>query len=119
MARSTRVSRAAARTFPRWTMPRPVPSDLEDALASSPAARERFWSLPPEQVDAWVRWVERGRFPGSRRRRIGQAVRRLAGRPRGRTTMVATNGNAPVAAPPRDEWLVWLLVLAVLAGVAA
>src|SRR5947207_15056862 len=118
MARSTRVSRAAARTFPRWTMPRPVPSDLEDALASSPAARDRFWSLPPEQVDAWVRYVERGRFPGARRRRIGQTVRRLSGRPRVRTT-VATNGNAPVVAAPRDEWLVWLLGALVAAGVIA
>src|SRR5213082_2536141 len=115
MARSTRVSRAAARTFPRWTMPRPVPSDLEDALAASPAARERFWSLPPAQVDAWVRYVERGRLPGSRRRRTAETVRRLAGRPRRRATVVTTNGNAVAAAPPRDDWLVWLLVLAVLA----
>src|SRR4051794_8868984 len=100
-------------------MPRRVPADLENALAATPAARDRFWSLPPEQVDAWVRWVERGRFPGARRRRIGQAVQRLSGRSRGRTTAVATNGNAPVVAPPRDLWFVWLLALAVLAGVIA
>jgi len=100
-------------------MPRPVPSDLEDALASSPAARERFWSLPPEQVDAWVRYVERGRLPGARRRRIGEAVRRLAGRGRrGGATVVTTNGNAAVVAP-RDEWLVWLIGLAVVAGLVA
>ena len=99
-------------------MPRRVPADLENALAATPAARDRFWSLPPEQVDAWVRYVERGRFPGARRRRIGQTVRRLSGRPRVRTT-VATNGNAPVVAAPRDEWLVWLLGALVAAGVIA
>src|SRR5205085_934422 len=47
-------------------------------------------------------------------------VRRLGGRPRRRaTTTVATNGNAPVVAPPRDEWLAWLLGAAVVAGVIA
>jgi beta-lactam-binding protein with PASTA domain len=101
-------------------MARPVPSDLEDALAASPAARERFWSLPPEQVDAWVRYVERARLPGARRRRIGETVRRLAGRPRRGATTVETNGNAAAAvAPPRDDWFVWLLVAAVLAGLIA
>ncbi|MEN3342835.1 MAG: eukaryotic-like serine/threonine-protein kinase [Actinomycetota bacterium] len=99
-------------------MARPVPADLEDALAASPAARERFWSLPPEQVDAWVRYVERARFPGARRRRIGQAVRRLGVRPRAatRATTVETNGSAPPVAPPNDNWLVWLLAALVLAA---
>jgi uncharacterized protein YdeI (YjbR/CyaY-like superfamily) len=44
-------------------MARPVPTDLEDALAANPAARERFWSMPAERKDAWVRWIERARFP--------------------------------------------------------
>jgi len=101
-------------------MARPVPADLEDALASSPTARQRFWAMPPEQVDAWVRWVERGRLPGSRRRRIGETVRRLGGgRTRAGTTTVATNGNAAAVAPPTDAWLVWLLALGVVAGVVA
>jgi beta-lactam-binding protein with PASTA domain len=100
-------------------MARPVPADLEDALAASPAARERFWALPPEQLDDWVGWVERARFPGARRRRIAETVRRLGGRPRAAAaTTVATNGGPPVA-PPRDTWLVWVLVLALLAGIAA
>jgi beta-lactam-binding protein with PASTA domain len=109
-------------------MARPVPADLEDALAASPAARERFWALPPEQVDDWVGWVERARLPGARRRRVRETVRRLGGRPRAAatTTTVETNGAAPVETngaapvrPPRDTWLVWLLALAVLAGVIA
>jgi beta-lactam-binding protein with PASTA domain len=102
-------------------MARPVPADLEDALAANPAARERFWALPPEQVDDWVGWVERARFPGARRRRVREAVRRLGGRPRPAattTTAVETNGAAPVR-PPHDTWLVWLLAVAVLAGVVA
>ena len=49
--------------------PAPVPTDLENALAANPAARERFWALPPEQKDAWVAFVERARFRGARRRR--------------------------------------------------
>jgi beta-lactam-binding protein with PASTA domain len=99
-------------------MARRVPSDLEDALAASPAARERFWSLPPEQLDDWIGWVERARFPGARRRRIREAVRRLGGRPAAAATTVTTNGGPPVA-PPRDTWLAWVLMLALLAGVAA
>src|SRR5260370_9527513 len=97
-------------------MPRPVPADLEDALAAAPAARERFWALPPEQVDEWVRWVERSRFPRARRRRVAETVRRLAGR---RPVAAPTNGAAPVALPPRDLWLVLVLALALLAGIAA
>jgi beta-lactam-binding protein with PASTA domain len=102
-------------------MPRAVPADLEDALAADPAARERFWALPPEQVDDWVGWVERARFPGARRRRVAEAVRRLGGRPRvAAATAVETNGAEPVAVrPPRDTWFVWLLALALLVGIAA
>lgn len=101
-------------------MPRPVPADLEDALASSPAARERFWSLPPDQVDAWVGWVDRARFPGARRRRIAEAVRRLGGRPRtAAATAVETNGAGPVVLPPADTWALWLVGLALLAALAA
>jgi beta-lactam-binding protein with PASTA domain len=100
-------------------MARPVPADLEDALAANPAARERFWALPPEQVDDWVGWVERARFPGARRRRVSETVRRLGGRPQAPVATAAeTNGAAPVR-PPRDTWFVWLLAIALLAGIAA
>jgi serine/threonine-protein kinase len=100
-------------------MARPVPADLEDALAANPAARERFWALPPEQVDEWVGWVERARLPRARRRRVAETVRRLGGRPAApAVTTVETNGGPPVA-PPRETWLVWLLALVLLAGIAA
>jgi beta-lactam-binding protein with PASTA domain len=97
---------------------RPVPADLEDALAANPAARERFWALPPEQLDGWVAWVERSRFPGQRRRRVRETVRRLGGAP----AVAATETREPRAAAipvPRDDWWVWLVGLALLAGLAA
>jgi beta-lactam-binding protein with PASTA domain len=98
-------------------MARSVPADLEDALAANPAARERFWAMPPEQKDSWVRWVERTRLPRARRRRVNEAVRRLAGPPRAaRNTEVVAEGPAPL---PRDNWAIWLIGLALLAGLAA
>ncbi len=99
-------------------MARPVPADLEDALAAAPAARERFWSLPPEQVDEWVGWVERARMPRARRRRIAEAVRRLGGARPVAATAAETNGPRPVA-PPRDSVWLWLLALALLLGIGA
>jgi beta-lactam-binding protein with PASTA domain len=101
-------------------MARPVPADLEDALAASPAAREHFWALPPEKVDEWVDWIERPRMPRTRRRRIAEAVRRLGGgRPVATTTAVETNGGGPVAAPPRDSLWLWFLALLLLIGIGA
>jgi beta-lactam-binding protein with PASTA domain len=102
-------------------MARPVPADLEDALAATPEARDRFWTLPPEQKDGWVAYVERSRFPGARRRRIAQTVRRLAGVPPARavaTNGVAADGAGPVALP-RENWALWLVGLALLAALAA
>jgi beta-lactam-binding protein with PASTA domain len=101
-------------------MPRRVPADLEDALASSPSARERFWSLPPEHKDAWVGWIDRARLPRARRRRIAEAVRRLGGgRTTAATTAVETNGAGPAVLPREDTWLVWLIGLVLLAALAA
>jgi beta-lactam-binding protein with PASTA domain len=94
---------------------RPVPADLEDALAASPAARERFWSLPPDQLDRWVAYVQRARFPGQRRRRIADTVRRLGG---GSRTVQTTEGAGAVALPRDDVWT-WIVGLAVLAALAA
>ncbi len=97
-------------------MARPLPTDLEDALAANPAARDHFWALPPEGKDQWVSYVERARFPGARRRRIGETVRRLGGAPR-RGGVVEERGG-PVAVP-RDDWSAWFIGLALLAGLAA
>jgi beta-lactam-binding protein with PASTA domain len=92
-----------------------VSPELENALAEHPAARERFWALPAEQKDAWVAFVERGRFPGARRRRAADAARRLgAAAPAVEEGAVA----APVALP-RNDWGEWLIGLALLAGLAA
>jgi beta-lactam-binding protein with PASTA domain len=97
---------------------RPVPADLEDALAAVPAARDRFWSLPPEDLDRWVAYVQRARFPGQRRRRIAETVRRLGGTTT--TAAVETEEARPgVVALPRDDWATWLIGLALLAGLAA
>lgn len=97
---------------------RPVPADLEDALAAVPAARDRFWALPPQELDRWVAYVQRARFPGQRRRRIAETVRRLGGATT--TTAVATEEARPAAvALPRDDWATWLIGLALLAGLAA
>lgn len=95
---------------------RPVPADLEDALAANPAARERFWSLPPDQLDRWVAYVQRARFPGQRRRRIADTVRRLGG---ARTVETRESEGAGVVALPRDDVWTWLIGLVLLAALAA
>jgi beta-lactam-binding protein with PASTA domain len=102
-------------------MARSVPADLEDALAANPPARERFWAMPPEQKDSWVGWVERPRLPGARRRRVNEAVRRLAGTQAVRNTAVAEGPVVEEAPPPlpRQDWGVWLIGLVLLAGLAA
>jgi beta-lactam-binding protein with PASTA domain len=97
-------------------MARPVPADLEDALAANPAARAAFGAMPPEQKDAWVAWVERARLPRARRRRVADAVRRLAGPAAVRETAVESPAPVPL---PRDNWWLWLLGLLLLAGLAA
>jgi beta-lactam-binding protein with PASTA domain len=99
-------------------MARSVPADLEDALAASPAARERFWAMPSEQKDSWVAYVERSRFPGARRRRVTETVRRRGGGHAVATT-VERNGAAPAPAPmPRNDWAIWLVALALVAILA-
>jgi hypothetical protein len=97
-------------------MARPIPADLEDALAANPAARTNFGAMSTEQKDAWVAWIERARLPRARRRRVSDAVRRIGGAAAVRETEVA---GPAVAALPRDDWWVWLVGLALLAGLAA
>jgi hypothetical protein len=72
--------------------------------------------MSSEQKDAWIAWIERPRFARARRRRVADAVRRIGGGVAVRETEVV----APAAlALPRDDWWVWLLGLALLAGLAA
>jgi beta-lactam-binding protein with PASTA domain len=98
-------------------MARPVPADLEDALAANPAARERFWSMPAERKDQWVRWIERAHLPRARRRRIAETVRRFSA---SAAPAAAVEDESVVAVPlPRDTWGAWLLGLGLLAGLAA
>jgi beta-lactam-binding protein with PASTA domain len=98
-------------------MARSVPTDLEDALAENPGARDRFWAMPAEQKDRWVSYVERARFPGARRRRVAETVRRLGGRAPVAAEAVDERGGPVVL--PRENWGVWLVGLALLAGLAA
>jgi beta-lactam-binding protein with PASTA domain len=95
----------------------PVPADLEDALAANPAARERFWSMPAERKDQWVRWIERARLPRARRRRIEETVRRFFA-PAAPAAAVERESVAAVPLP-RDDWGAWLIGLVVLAALAA
>ena len=74
-------------------MARPVPADLEDALAESPGARERFWALPPEELDRWVAYIQRARFPGQRTRRINETV--LAGEHPALRALAEATGRRP------------------------
>lgn len=92
-------------------MARRVPADLEDALASNRAARDRFWAMPAEQKDAWVGWVDRARMPGARRRRVAEAVNRLSG--------PSVRRQSGAVAVPREQALVWVLGVALLAVIAA
>src|SRR5258708_38005562 len=91
-------------------MATPVPPDLEDALADDPTARESFWAMPPEEKDAWIAWLEDARLPRARRRRVAAAARRLGGAEVVRERRLA---------PPREDPWVWLVGLALLAGLAA
>jgi beta-lactam-binding protein with PASTA domain len=88
-----------------------VPPDLDDALDTVPGARERFDSLPPERSASLVGWIEEAQLPQTRRRRVAETVRRLVVPAAGETTVVT--------APPRSHGLVWLIIGALLAALAA
>src|SRR5258708_17116707 len=90
-----------------------VSPELETALAANPAARERFWALPPEQKDKWVAYVERGRFARARRRRAADAARRLA------PQAAVEEGLVAPAPMPRTPWTESALALLLLLGLAA
>lgn len=68
----------------RDTAPREVtvPDDLDAALAENAAAQRTFAEFSYSRKKEYVNWIEDAKRPETRRRRIGQAVERLAeGRP--------------------------------------
>ncbi len=56
-----------------------TPPDLEEALASSPAAAERWRRWAPSHRRQYVSWVLDAKRPETRSRRIAETVRRAAG----------------------------------------
>src|SRR4029077_1892487 len=113
--RRDRVTTRSGSALCEGRMARSVPADLEDALSANPAARASFGAMSSKQKDAWIAWIERPRFARARRRRVADAVHRIGGGVAVRETEVV----APAAvALPRDDWWVWLLGLALLAGLA-
>ena len=58
-----------------------APQDLLEALDHEPGARAAFEKRPPSEQKLWAWWILSAKKPETRRRRIGDAVRRiLAGR---------------------------------------
>jgi len=70
-----------------------LPRELDAALASSPAASERFAALAPSHRREYVRWVLDARRADARERRAAQTVMRLLS--------TAPGNVAP--APPADN----------------
>jgi beta-lactam-binding protein with PASTA domain len=87
-----------------------LPADVAAAIDRVPQARERFFSLPAEQQDAWLNWVDRAREERGRQARIDDMIRRLG--PRG--TVAQEEVVEPAGPPPERYWWLWLLLLLVL-----
>jgi beta-lactam-binding protein with PASTA domain len=90
--------------------PRQLPADVAAALDRFPRAGDRFSSLPADQQDAWLTWVDRGRGGRGRVARIDEMIRRLAPSAAGAEEEVVE----PAGPPPERYWWVWLLLLLLL-----
>ena len=55
-----------------------VPRDLKAALAKLPKAEATFKSLSPSHKKGYVDWIEEAKRPGTRAKRVHEAVDRLA-----------------------------------------
>jgi uncharacterized protein YdeI (YjbR/CyaY-like superfamily) len=55
----------------------PIPEWLISGLSASPSALEFFRSLPPSQQELYVRWLSDTKKEETRRKRIGEAIRKL------------------------------------------
>jgi serine/threonine-protein kinase len=92
-------------------VPLQVPPDLEQGLADAPTARRRFDSLPPQEKDRWIAWVQRARLGPARRRRIAHAQAALGVPPRRAASGEEFYEEIP---PPRPLIWPWLLLLLLL-----
>jgi uncharacterized protein YdeI (YjbR/CyaY-like superfamily) len=57
--------------------PLAIPEWLTSGLASSPSALEFFHSLPPSQQTLYTRWLSDAKKEETRRKRIGEAIKKL------------------------------------------
>jgi beta-lactam-binding protein with PASTA domain len=87
-----------------------LPADVAAALDRVPQARERFSSLPAEQQDAWLNWIDRARGEQGRQARLDDMIRRLG--PPG--AVAEEEVVEPAGPPPERYWWLWLLLLFVL-----
>lgn len=55
-----------------------VPVDLGKAIAGSAMAKAQFGSITPKAKKSWVDWIVSAKQDETRRRRIGEAVKRLS-----------------------------------------
>jgi hypothetical protein len=58
-----------------------APDDLRAALATHPAAGERFERLQPTHQREYIEWIDEAKRPATRARRIAATVERLAAEP--------------------------------------
>jgi uncharacterized protein YdeI (YjbR/CyaY-like superfamily) len=74
--------RARAPTSRSGDAPRPstrkMPAYLEDELAANARARGYFEALPPSQQRMYIGWIDSAKREETRRRRLGEAITRLA-----------------------------------------
>jgi beta-lactam-binding protein with PASTA domain len=90
--------------------PRQLPADVAAALDRYPQAGDRFSSLPADEQDAWLTWVDRARGRRGRAARIDEMIRRLAPAAAGAEEEVVESAGPP----PERYWWLWLLLLLLL-----
>jgi hypothetical protein len=69
--------RVTARITPEGPQLSTIASDLAEALRREPAAARFFESLATFYREGWVRWIENAKRPGTRAKRIDEALAAL------------------------------------------
>ena len=64
---------------PRLEMPSKLPADFKAALSTQPAALRHFEALAPTQRRRYLAWIESAKRDATKRRRLEETVRLLAG----------------------------------------